>query len=110
MMLARVRKDARLLIASAIGTSSPDRTGRRGMVTIAQIKAARALLGWSQVNLAEAAGLSLGVVKHIERGALDPQASQLQAVEDAFNRAGVTLNEPGDHRGEGRGVRFTRAE
>jgi transcriptional regulator with XRE-family HTH domain len=78
------------------------------MVTIAQIKAARALLGWSQVNLAEAAELSLGTIKNIEREALDPRASQLAAIEDAFNRAGVTLNEPGDHRGDGRGVRFTR--
>jgi predicted transcriptional regulator len=67
-------------------------------------------LGWSQVNLAEAAELSLGTIKNIEREALDPRASQLAAIEDAFNRAGVTVNEPGDHRGEGRGVRFTRSE
>ena len=76
------------------------------VITLPQIKAARALLGWSQAQLAAAAGLSVGTIKNIERGAQDPRASQLAAIETAFNGAGIMLNEPGDHRGDGRGVRF----
>jgi transcriptional regulator with XRE-family HTH domain len=80
------------------------------VVNLAQIRAARALLNWSQGDLAAAAGLSIGTIKHIERGAQDARVSQLLAIETAFRQAGIVMNEPGDHRGEGRGVRFIKAE
>ena len=38
------------------------------MITIEQIEARRALLGWSQSKLAEQAGLSLPTVKRVEAG------------------------------------------
>ena len=39
------------------------------MITIQQIRAARGLLGWSQTDLANRAGLSLPTVKRVEAGA-----------------------------------------
>ena len=39
------------------------------MITIQQIRAARGLLGWSQTELANRAGLSLPTVKRVEAGA-----------------------------------------
>ena len=38
------------------------------MISIEQIRAARALLGWSQTQLAEAAERSLPTIKRLERG------------------------------------------
>ena len=38
------------------------------MITIEQLRAARGLLGWSQSELAERAGLSLPTVKRLEAG------------------------------------------
>jgi transcriptional regulator with XRE-family HTH domain len=40
-------------------------------VTTQQIKAARALLGWSQAGLAKATGLSVPTIKRIESGGGD---------------------------------------
>ena len=79
------------------------------MVTADQIRAARGLLNWSQRDLAERADLTLRQIGDIERG-VDPRASQLVAIEEAFARAGVVLMEPDDQRGRGRGVRFIERE
>jgi transcriptional regulator with XRE-family HTH domain len=38
------------------------------VITVAQIRAARGLLGWSQSELAKHAGLSLPTVKRVEAG------------------------------------------
>ncbi len=50
------------------------------MITNAQIRAARALLGWKQTELATAARLSEMSVKNIERGDTDPRVSTLHAI------------------------------
>jgi transcriptional regulator with XRE-family HTH domain len=67
---------------------------------------ARALFGWNQAQLAEAAGLSVGQVKNVERGAQDPRASTLAALERALFDAGVVVLDRDDTRGRGIGVRF----
>ncbi|MDZ5448920.1 helix-turn-helix transcriptional regulator [Labrys sp. ZIDIC5] len=76
------------------------------MITPAQIRAARALLGWKQVQLAEASGVSEISIKNIERGATDAKASTLASIQEAFRGAGVVFLEPGDMRQGGAGVRF----
>jgi transcriptional regulator with XRE-family HTH domain len=78
------------------------------MITGGQIRAARALTGWKQSELAEQSGVSEISIKNIERGATDPRASTLQALQTAFDRAGVVFLEPGDSRSGGFGVRFKR--
>lgn len=89
---------------------SPDAAYAARMITVAQIRAARGLLGWSQTDLANAAGVAVITIKNIERGSTDPKGSTLAAIEDAFERAGVLLGEPGDRRAKGRTVGFAERE
>ncbi len=79
------------------------------MITSAQMRAARALLGMDQQALADLAGVSLPTVQRMEasegnvRGVIDT----LVKVVAAFDAAGVELisaNAPSS--GQGRGVRF----
>lgn len=79
------------------------------MITGPQMRAARALLGIDQKQLAELSGVSLPTIQRMEasegtvRGVIDT----LTKVVDAFDRAGIELI--GDNavsREGGRGVRF----
>jgi transcriptional regulator with XRE-family HTH domain len=76
------------------------------MVTPAQIRAARGLLGWKQSDLAREAKVSLTTVRMIEQGKTRPLAETLGAIERALFAGGVICFEiPGEER-RGRGVRF----
>lgn len=59
------------------------------MITPGQIRAARAIIGWKQTDLAEASGVSEPSIKNIERGVTDARASTLNAIERAFAAHGV---------------------
>ncbi len=79
------------------------------MITSAQIRAARALLGMDQRTLAEKAGLSLPTIQRMEasdgqvRGVVDSLVKVVQALE----QAGVELiGDNAQSSGGGRGVRF----
>lgn len=61
------------------------------MITITQIKAARALLGWTQSDLAKAAGLSLPAINNIERSLVSPRKETLCAIETALFNGGVSF-------------------
>lgn len=76
------------------------------LLTPAQIRAARALIGWKQTDLASASGVSEMSVKNIERGVTDPRASTLQAMQDALEKAGVVFLDSGVNRDGGPGVRL----
>lgn len=70
------------------------------MVTPCEIRAARALLGWSQQELADKAVVSLNALARLERGDVDPRVSTLSSLQKALAKAGVEfLSELG--RGEG---------
>ena len=76
------------------------------MATVAQLRAARALLGWSQTELASRAGLSLPTVKRVE-GDFGPSVTQESRakLERALESAGVEfINENGG----GPGVRLKK--
>ncbi|WP_291733747.1 helix-turn-helix domain-containing protein [Leisingera sp. F5] len=65
-----------------------------GKISIRQIKAARALLGWSQDKLAESSGVSLPTIARLE--ALDAEtiggrASTADAIRSALEKAGVVF-------------------
>jgi predicted transcriptional regulator len=75
------------------------------MVTSSQIRAARALLRWSQQDLADKAIVSINAVTRLERDEVDPRMSTVSAVEKALRKAGVTFISD-DVMGEG--VRFTK--
>lgn len=70
------------------------------------VRAARMMLDWTMDDLAKRSGVSLASIKNIERGAADPRASTLRAIQEAFEKAGVQMLEPGDVRSGGKGVRF----
>lgn len=78
------------------------------VITPGQIRAARGLIGWKQSELAVASGISEISIKNIERGATDPRSSTLNAIQQAFRKAGVVFLDPGDARDGGPGVRLIR--
>jgi predicted transcriptional regulator len=80
------------------------------VITVAQIRAARALLGWKQGDLAKAAGISEISIKNIERGVTDPRASTLAAIQRAFDDAGLMFLEPGDIRDGSYGIRLKKPD
>lgn len=59
------------------------------MITIEQIKAARALLGWGQAELAKAARISLPALGNLERGAVMPRLRTLELIRQALEEAGI---------------------
>ena len=83
------------------------------MITAAQMRAARALLGIDQRQLADLSGVSLPTIQRMDssdgnvRGVVDT----LTKVMEAFDKAGVDLigdNAPSP--GGGRGVRFKQPQ
>jgi transcriptional regulator with XRE-family HTH domain len=67
------------------------------MITGAQIRSARAMLGWSQGTLAEKSKVSETGIANIERGASRPLAETLDKIQRAFERAksGISLGSAG---------------
>ncbi|PCJ99132.1 MAG: hypothetical protein COA45_06735 [Zetaproteobacteria bacterium] len=59
------------------------------MPTIEQIRAARALIGWSQGELADQAGLSQTGIARIENGTNQPNSTTIEKITNAFDRADV---------------------
>ena len=59
------------------------------MPTIEQIRAARALIGWSQGDLAERADLSQTGIARIENGTNKPNSQTLAKIQTAFDKANV---------------------
>lgn len=77
------------------------------MISARQIRAARALLGWSQQALADHAIVSLNAVVRLENGKADTRVSTLTAVQTALGRAGVDFLARGT---KGEGVRLRDPE
>lgn len=64
----------------------------RGMseVTISQIRAARGMLGWTQMELARRAGIAQRSLSLIETGQRPARASTLDALRRALEAEGIT--------------------
>jgi transcriptional regulator with XRE-family HTH domain len=73
------------------------------MITGEQIKAARKLLGWSQMTLALEAGLEQSTVANFETGKTRPSVLSVSSIRRALEGAGV-----GFTNGDGPGVRLMR--
>lgn len=79
------------------------------MITAAQMRAARALLGVDQRQLAKLAGLSVPTIQRMEAsdGTVRSNVESLVKVVDALSRAGIELiGEEAISSGGGRGVRL----
>ena len=83
----------------------PDRSILK--VSIRQIKAARALLGWSQEQLASAADVSIPTIKRLEAhdGPLGGRTDTGDKIEAALEKAGIEFIE---ENGGGPGVRIRK--
>jgi transcriptional regulator with XRE-family HTH domain len=81
-------------------------SSKKILITIEQLRGARALLGWSQTQLASRAGMSLPTIKRVESGS-GPRVS-----EDARLRLRNALESGGiefiDENGGGPGVRLRK--
>ena len=77
------------------------------MISVAQMRAARGLVGWNQSRLAEASGLALSTIKRMEtsEGNLRGTAENVWKVQMALQEAGVIFIDEGD---EGPGVRLRK--
>ena len=66
----------------------------------AQIRAARAILGWSQDQLAQRAGIGLATLRRIEQGEglVKGNFSTILKIQKAFEQAGIHFTE--DNAGE----------
>lgn len=75
------------------------------MITSDQIRAARALLRWSGKDLADKTGLGFSTLMRLEvlEGVPGAQAKTLEAIQKAFEEAGVEFIGSPD---EGAGVRW----
>jgi transcriptional regulator with XRE-family HTH domain len=72
----------------------------------AQCRAARALLNWTQADLARETGLSAVTIREFENGR-DMRSSNQTLLQLTFEKAGVEII---DENGGGAGVRLRRAE
>ena len=79
------------------------------MITAAQLRAARALLGMDQRTLAKACSLSVPTIQRMEAsdGVIRGNVESLMKVIDALNAAGVEIIGDGaESKAAGRGVRL----
>lgn len=73
------------------------------LLSPAQSRGARGMLGWSQEQLAEAAKVSRATIADFERGERTPTATNLIAIREAFEKAGLEFI---PENGGGIGLRF----
>jgi DNA-binding XRE family transcriptional regulator len=66
------------------------------------VRAARALLGWSQTDLAHAAGLKLQTIARFEIGEQTPLLTTMSHMIAALEAAGVRFTETGVNLGSAR--------
>lgn len=63
------------------------------MINPAQCRAARALLDWSQQDLAKAAHLGLSTIRDFEKGRRVPTHNNLRGIKLALEEGGVEIGE-----------------
>ena len=76
------------------------------MITAMQCRAARALLDWSQQDLADKAGVGIVTVRQLEADAHTPRRATLSVIARALEAAGVEFI---DENGGGPGVRLRKS-
>ncbi len=65
----------------------------KNIITIQQIKAARALLDWKQSDLAKASGISLNAINNIERGIGSPRLETMHMIARSLEQAGIEFTD-----------------
>ncbi|SIT52636.1 conserved hypothetical protein [Mesorhizobium prunaredense] len=75
-------------------------------MTREQCRAARALIGWSQQQLADAAAIGVATIRVFEAGGSEPRSATLQVLSLALESAGVVFLGDGTCVEGGPGVRL----
>jgi predicted transcriptional regulator len=75
------------------------------MITSEQCRAARALLDWSQQQLAQNAGVGVVTIHQLEAGTSEPRRSTLDVIRRCLEAGGVEFI---DENGGGAGVRLRK--
>ena len=81
-------------MALRLVTSSPDLRAivdREHRIFAAKMRAARAILGWSQSKLAARAGLTQRAVHKLEQGETEPRRATEYAIEHVWRDAGIAF-------------------
>lgn len=60
-----------------------------------QIRAARAGIDWTQLELAERARVHVRTIKQLERGRVNPQAGTQRRIANTFAKAGIQFSPDG---------------
>ena len=78
------------------------------MITGSQIRAARALLGWTTQHLADQSGIHFATISRIEQqdGTPSTRTNTLRSLQSALESGGVIFLETGSTRDGGPGVRL----
>ncbi|WP_354199880.1 helix-turn-helix domain-containing protein [Aquamicrobium terrae] len=76
------------------------------MISSEQCRGARAMLGWSQGQLADEAAVSRATVVDFERGTRVPHRNNVTAIQRALEAAGIVFI---PDNGGGPGVRFEKS-
>ena len=97
-----------LVTCGGHGAESTVRLTAAGFAAYEQVRAARALLAWSQQRLADEVPIGIVTVHQIEAGKTRPHRSTLVVIRRAFERAGVTFIDA-DQNG-GPGVRLAKGQ
>ncbi len=71
------------------------------MILPAQLRAARALLGWSREDLAEQSGIGAGTIKDFEIEKSDPKQGTVHKWRRALEAAGVEFTDETESAGPG---------
>ena len=79
---------------------------KKSVISRAQCRAARAMIEWSRVRLAEAANIAERTLIDFERGARQPYDRTLADIQRALEQAGIIFIDEND---EGPGVRLQKS-
>jgi DNA-binding XRE family transcriptional regulator len=82
-------------ILDALDTHSFGVTMQDFAKVAAQVRGARALLGWSQAYLAEGVNVRRATIVELESGRCEPQASTLSALMNELGAAGILFTDKG---------------
>lgn len=85
-----------------------NKAGDAEVITARQIRAGRALLGWTQEELAKVAKIGRATLARIEADMTNPGADTLKAIRKALMSNGVRLFDDSD--GIGEGARMAKPE
>jgi len=80
------------------------------MLTPAQLRAARAIVGWSREDLAEKSGMSPQAIREFELGSSDPKMGTVQKWRRAIEQAGVQFIDADETGGPGVRLRSMKAK